>query len=141
MGYLKKTGLTEKIYLPTTIDLPEEQREWAILKNRLSFGDTDLMYEADREFDKRVAGLTRIISDWSFVTDVYDETTKTTHAVKLPITIDNVKALEATDVNHLATYLYKYIGMVNRPISDEQKKTPSAILTPPSKDEQAISNS
>jgi chaperone required for assembly of F1-ATPase len=140
MGYLPETGLTEKIYLPTTIDLPEDQREWVIMKDRLSFGDTDLMYEAESEFGKRVGALARIISDWSFLTDTYDEGTKSVRTTQLPITVENIRALEAADVNHLATYLYRYIGMSRQPLSTEQKKTPSATLTPLSTNGSATSN-
>jgi len=130
MVHLPENKLTDRVYLPSTLHLPEEQRAWVILKTRLKFGDTDLMFEVDTEFDKHAAGLARIVTNWN-LTSREDES-------PLPITLENIKELETADIHYLNKYLNSLKDDVTAPIEDEQKKTSTVTLTPPVKVETAI---
>lgn len=129
MVFLPENKLTDRVYLPSTLHLPEEQRAWVTLKTRLKFGDTDLMFDVDTEFDKHAAGLARIITDWNF---------QSRDLTPLPITIENIKELETADIHYLNKYLMSLKEDVKQPIDDEQKKTSTVTLTPPQKVETAI---
>lgn len=122
MAYLPEANLSEKIYLPSTDTLPEEQKAWVILKDKLTFGELESVESAIGEFNKRASGLTELIADWNY------ESRET--GAKLDINLENVRKLNAADVTMLVDKLLQIVGNTKTPLSDDQKKTSPGILTP-----------
>lgn len=118
---------TQKVYLPSTQDKPEDERLWVVVKDRLYFGDMLPAFEVAGEQAKKVAGVAQMIVDWNF--EVMSEDNK---RVTLPVTLDNIKDhLKWGDFQFLVTIHEALFDKATETLGTEEKKDSGSTLTPP----------
>lgn len=125
MPSLKK-ATTEKVFLPSTADLPEEaDRVWFELKTILLLSDyAALADEGATQLQQAITLLTKVIVDWN-LTDADDPTKK------LDITHENVDAFAGqcmSDFKYLSELIAQRIAGNTQGLTTEEKKTLSSDL-------------
>lgn len=112
---------TKRLYLPSTKDLPEEEKAWVEVKDRLTGGDWVAAAVGKNNAERTDIGLAMFIVNWNF-TDAEGKVD--------PITPETVHRLELEDYNFLGGELHATSKDVISSVQGEQKKTSSSTLTP-----------
>lgn len=113
---------TEKIYLPSYKDLPEDEQGYVVIKDRLLLADMGAVTEAKTDMQRTVAILAAIITEWNFD----DSETKEI----LSITIETVDWLRLEDKVFLSELIVNKLDLDEMNIDSVQKKTSIAISQP-----------
>lgn len=114
---------TEKLFLPSTKDLPEAERAWVVLRTHLTLEDS---VASSDEPTLEKAGkliLLRMLKEWNY-----------TSADGKPIEIssETIGWLDKVDSDYLSNYIINLRESQQEGLSDEEKKDSSASSTPAS---------
>lgn len=112
---------TKRLYLPSTKDLPEEEKAWVEVKDRLTGGDWVASAIGKDNAERTDIGLSMFIVNWNF-TDAEGKVE--------PITPQSVHRLELEDYNFLGKELKEATKDVASSLDEDQKKTLSSTSTP-----------
>lgn len=113
MGVLQTAQQLEKVWLPTTASLPDDDanKEWVnINTGKLVAGDIVGIDPAGDQIEASLVMLANRISDWSYTDEA---------GVPLPVTLDNVKLLDMEDF----TFLAQKLQMDVESLTPDQKKS------------------
>lgn len=114
---------TKRVELPSTKDDPEADRAVVVVKERLKLKDLAFVRRGTDETERALNGLSVLIVDWNYI----DPTTNK----KVPVNPQTIGELEIEDFELLADELSKAIDNTDKSLSNDEKKTLSDTLTPP----------
>lgn len=110
MPLLGQTSPSERLYLKSTLAMPEHDRAWVDVRKELVTGDIVDAEDMASDMQRGLFMLTRLIQDWNF-TDAA--------GAKVPITVEAIKLLPVADFTQLTEYLQNNITL---PDSGEETK-------------------
>lgn len=122
MPILKRFTETTRHYLPSTENLPEEERAWVDMRERVVA--EDIARGNMGGANQLTIGLTSFIAAWNFTTE--DEVTP------VPINTDTVGLMDPRDFNFLIGKMNEAITRVQGGLDKEEKKDLPSTTTPSS---------
>lgn len=111
----------KRLYLPTTEHLPEDERAWVDVKDRMQLGDMADASHGDTITEQGIISLSHYITAWNY-TEADGSAT--------PITTDTVRKLDYKDFLFLTDHYNTDINKAQEGLSDEEKKASTSISVP-----------